>query len=90
MSWHDVANIARTIAPIHHLPQRSLGDVEPRPRDRIEHESKSLRLVDVLDAKPGVDQDQPVIALDQEAVATHGRGRQRPAGAAEQSPATRT
>ena len=48
------------------------------------------RLVDILDAEPGVDEDQPVIALDQEAVAAHRRGRQRPAGAAEQSPARRT
>ena len=45
--------------------------------------SEPPRLVDILDAEPGVDKDQPIIALDQEAVAA------QPASAAEQSPAGR-
>jgi hypothetical protein len=52
--------------------------------------SEPPRLVDVLDAEPGVDEDQPVIALDQEAVAAQRRRRQQPASATEKSPARRT
>ena len=58
--------------------------------DCVEQESEPPRLVDILDPEPGIDQDQAVIALDQQAVAAHGRGRQRAAGAAEQLPAART
>jgi hypothetical protein len=72
------------------LRQRRLGDVEARPHHRVEQESEPPRLVDILDPEPGVDQDQPVVALDQETVAAHGRGRQQPAGGAEQSPAAWT
>ncbi len=90
MSRHDVANIARAEAHIRDLPERRLGNVEPWPHDRVEQESESSRLVDILDPEPGIDQDQSVLALDQEAVAAHGRGRQRAAGAAEQLPAART
>ncbi len=46
--------------------------------------SEPPRLVDIVDAEPGVDEDQPVIAFDQEAVAA------QPASAAEKSPAGRT
>jgi hypothetical protein len=90
MGRHDVAHIARSEAQIRDLPERRLGDVEPWPHHRIEQESEPARLVDILDAKPGVDQDQSIIALDQQAVAAHGRGRQRTAGAAEQSSAAWT
>ena len=90
MGRHDVANVAWTIAHVRHLPQRRLRDLEARARRRVEHEPESPRLGDVLDAEPGVDQDQPVIALDQEAMAGHGRGGQRSAGAAEHLPAAWT
>ena len=90
MSRHDVANIARAEAHIGDLPERRLRDVEPWPHHRVEQESEPPWLVDILDPEPGIDQDQSVIALDQEAVAAHGRGRQRAAGAAEQLPAART
>ena len=90
MGWDDVAHIARAVPQIHDLPQRRLRDVEPWPHHRVEQKSEPPRLVDILNPEPGIDQDQSVIALDQEAVAAHGRGRQRPAGAAEQLPAART
>jgi hypothetical protein len=90
MGRHDVPNIARAEAHIRDLPERRLRDVEPWPHHRVEEESEPPRLVDILDPEPGVDQDQSVVALDQEAVAAHGRGRQRAAGAAEQLPAART
>ena len=90
MGRHDVAHIARAVAQIRDLPERRLGDVEPWPHHRVEQESEPPRLVDILDPEPGIDQDQSVVALDQEAVAAHGRGRQRAAGAAEQLPAART
>jgi hypothetical protein len=90
MGWHDVANLAWTVAEIRDLPERRLRDVEPWPHHRVEQESEPPRLVDILDAKPGIDQDQPIAPLDQQAVAAHGRRRQRPAGAAEQLPAART
>ena len=90
MGRHDVAHVAWAVAQIHDLPQRRLGDLEPRPHHDVEQMSEPPRLVDVLDAEPGVDEDQPVIALDQEAVAAHRRRRQQPASAAEQSPARRT
>ena len=80
MGRHDVANIAWAEAEIRDLPERRLGDVEPRPHHRVEQESEPPRLVDILDPEPGIDQDQSVLALDQEAVAAHGRGRQRAAG----------
>ena len=89
MSRHDVANIARAKAQIRDLPERRLGHVEPWPHHRVEEESEPSRLVDILDPEPGIDQNQSVLALDQEAVAAHGRGRQRAAGAAEQLPAER-
>ena len=87
---HDVANVAWAVAQIRDLPERRLGDVEPWPHHRVEQVSEPPRLVDVLDPEPGVDQDQSVVALDQEAVAAHGRRRQRAAGAAEQPSAART
>ena len=90
MRRHDVAHIARAEAQIRDLPERRLGDVEPWPHHRVEEESEPPRLVDILDPEPGVDQDQSVVALDQEAVAAHGRGRQGATGAAEQLPAART
>jgi hypothetical protein len=90
MSRHDVANIARAEAHIRDLPERRLRDVEPWPHHRIEQESEPPWLVDILDPEPGIDQDQSAIALDQEAVAAHGRGRQRAAGGAKQLPAART
>src|ERR1700730_4023668 len=90
MSRHDVANSAWAEAHIRDLPERRLRDVEPWPHHRVEEESEPPRLVDILDPEPGVDQDQSVIALDQEAVAAHGRGRQGATGAAEQLPAART
>ena len=80
MGRHDVANVARAEAQIRDLPERRLGDVEAWPHHCVEQESEPPRLVDILDPKPGIDQDQSVIALDQQAVAAHGRGRQRPAG----------
>jgi hypothetical protein len=89
MGRHDVTYVAWTVAEIHDLPQRRLSDLEPRPRHRVEQQSEPSWLVDILDPEPGVDQDQSVVALDQKAMAAHGRGRQRPAGAAEQSPAAR-
>jgi hypothetical protein len=87
---HDVAHVARAVAQIHDLPQRRLGDLEPRPHHDVEQRPEPPRLVDILDAEPSVDEDQPVIALDQEAVATHRGRRQKPANAAKQSPAERT
>ncbi len=90
MGRHDVADIAGPEAQVHHLPQRRFDDIEPRPRHGVEQESETPWLVDVFNAEPRVDQDQPVIALNQEAVAAHGRPRQRPAGAAEEPPAART
>jgi hypothetical protein len=90
MSGHDVADVARTVAEVRDLPQRRLGDLEPRPNDRVEQETEPPGFGDILDPEPGVDQDEPVFALDQETVATHRRGRQRRTRAAEQSPAART
>ncbi len=75
MRRHDVTNIARAVAQIRDLPQRRLGDVKARPHHCVEQESEPPRLVDILDPEAGVDQDQPVVALDQQAVAAHGRGR---------------
>ena len=90
MSGHDVANVARTEAEVRHLPQRRLGDLEPRPDHGLEQETEPPGFGDLLDAEPGIDQDEAVFALDQEAVAAHRRGRQRRARGAEQSPAART
>jgi hypothetical protein len=78
------------VAEIDDLPQRRLGDLEPRPHREVEQRSQSLRFIDVLDAEPSVDEDQPVRAFDQEAVAAHRRGRQRAACAAKEFPARRT
>ena len=58
MGRHDVAHIAWAEAQIRDLPERRLGDVEPWPHHRVEQESEPTRLVDILDSKPGVDQDQ--------------------------------
>ena len=69
MGRHDVANIAWAVAQIHDLPERRLGDIEPWPRHRVEQETEPPRLVDILDPEPGIDQDEAVFALDQEAVA---------------------
>lgn len=90
MSGHDVANVARTEAEVRHLPQRRLGDLEPRPHDGVEQETEPPGFLDVLNPEPGVDQEEAVFALDQEAVSAHRRGRQWRAGAAEQPPAART
>ena len=90
MGRHDVANVAWAEAHIHDLPERRLGDVEPWSHRCVEQKSEPPRLVDILNPKPGIDQDQAVVALDQQAVAAHGRGRQQAAGAAEQLPAART
>src|SRR4029077_12507317 len=72
MRRHDVTNIAWAEAQIRDLPERRLRDVEPWPDHRVEQESEPPRLVDILNPEPGIDQDQSVVALDQEAVAAHG------------------
>ena len=87
---HDVAHVARAVAQIHDLPECGLRDLESWPHRQVEQVSEPVRLVDVLDAKSGVDEDQSVIALDQQAVATHRGWRQRPARASEYSAARRT
>jgi hypothetical protein len=90
MGRHDVADVAWAVAQIRDLPERRLGDVEAWPRHRVEQKSEPPRLVDVVDPKPGIDQDQAVLALDQEAMTAHGGGRERAASAAEQFSAART
>ena len=40
MGRHDVAHVVGAEAQIRDLPQRRLGDREPRPRHRIEQESE--------------------------------------------------
>ena len=77
MGRHDVAHVAWAVAQIHDLPQRRLGDFQPRAHHEVEQMSEPLRLVDILDAKTSVDENQPVVALDQEAVAAHRRRRQQ-------------
>ena len=47
--------------------------------------SEPPRLVNVLNPEPGIDQDQSVVTLDQEAVAAHGRTRQQAACAAKEA-----
>src|SRR6185437_12567443 len=61
MSGHDVADVARTVAEVGDLPQRRIGDLEPRPDDRVEQETEPPGFGDVLDPEPGVDQDEPVL-----------------------------
>jgi hypothetical protein len=89
MGRHDVANIARAETQIRDLPERRLGDVEPWPHHRVEQETEPPWLVDILNPEPGIDQHKAMIALDQQAMAAHGRGRKRAAGAAEQLAAPR-
>jgi hypothetical protein len=57
------------------LPERRLGHVKPWPHHPVEQEAEPPWLIDILNPEPGIDQDKSVIALDQEAVAAHGRRR---------------
>ena len=76
---HDMTHIARAVTQVHDLPQCGLCDFEKRPHRKVEQMSEAPRLVDILDAEAGVDQNQPIIALDQQAVAAHPGWRQQPA-----------
>ena len=69
----DVAHFTRAKAQICDLAQSSLRDLEFRPGHRIEQESEPLGIAHVLDPKTRIDEDQPVLAFDQQAVAAHCR-----------------
>ena len=71
MGRHDVAHVGDAEAESGHLPQRRLGDLEPGPGRGPEQKAEPGRIGDVVGAEPAVDQDEPVLALDQEAMAAH-------------------
>ena len=71
MSRHDVTHVGHAEAEVGDLPQRRLGDPEPRPGRRPEQAPEPLRIRDVLDPEPAVNQDQSVLALEQQAMAAH-------------------
>ncbi len=79
----------RTSSKVGDLTQRRLGDLEPRPRERVEEDSQPPGIGDVLHAEPAVDEDEPVLALNQQAVAAHRRDRPGAAFSAEEPPAAR-
>ena len=86
---HDVADVVDAEAEVGDLPQGCLRDFEPRPRQCGEQGAEPLGIGHVLDPEPGVDEDEAVLALDQQAMAAHRRDRPRAAAAAEQPPAAR-
>ena len=90
MGRHDVTDIGHTETQIRDPPKRRLRNLETRARRDAEHQSKPPRIGDVFDADPGVDKNEPVFALDQQAVATHRRRRPWTASAPEQAPAAGT
>ena len=71
MGRDDVAHVAHPEAEVGDLPQRRLGDPEPRPGRRPEQPAEPPRIGDVLDPEPAVDEDEPVVAFDEKAVAAH-------------------
>jgi hypothetical protein len=60
-----------------------------RAKQRVEDHSELTRVAHVVEAEARVDQDQPVAALDEQAVADDPRVAQRAALAADQPPAVR-
>src|SRR5580704_16355770 len=89
MGRYDVADVGHAETQIRNLAKRRLGNLEPRAGRGAEQESKPLRIGDVLDAKPAVDKNEPLFALDQQAVAAHRRRRPWTARASEQALAAR-
>ena len=71
MGRHDMAHVGDAEAEGGDLSHRRLGDLKPGPRDGSEKPSEPARVGDVLDPEPAVDEDQAVLALDQQAVAAH-------------------
>ena len=86
---HDVADVVDAEAEVGDLAERRLGHFEPRPGERGEQETEPIGIAHVLDPEPGVDEDEPVLALDQQAMAAHRRDRPGAAAAAEQPSAAR-
>ena len=87
---HDVADVVDAEAEIGDMAQRRFRHLEPRPHQRPEQEPEPARIADVLYAEPAIDQDESVVALDQQAVAAHRRGRPRSTFAPKKPPAART
>src|SRR5688572_3757485 len=84
----DVPHILDAKAELLDLTARSLFDREQRPRELAELEAELLRMEDVAGAEAGVDEDQPSLRLDQQAVADQARLRVRIS--ADQAPAVGT
>ncbi len=61
-------HVARREAEALDLLQRRLAELGPRPHDR-EDGPELARVARVLGAEAGVEQDEPVVGLDQQAVA---------------------
>jgi len=89
MGRHDVAHVGDAETEIRDLPQRRLRDLEPRAGQGVEQESQATRVGDILHAESAVDKDEPVVTLDQKAMAAHRRRRPGASGAAEQASAAR-
>ena len=71
------------------LPNRGLGRIEPGRRLPDPSRPEPRRVLDIVQSDAGIDQRQPVIGLDQQAMADHPRPLEDAAGAVHQPPADR-
>jgi hypothetical protein len=63
---NDVADVLTAEAELFELVGRGLGRDEHRPGDEPHRPDPSWRIGAVVKAKPGVDEDQAVVGLDQQ------------------------
>ena len=71
------------------LFDRRVGLARLRAEQRVEDRAELARVAHVVEAEAGVDQDEPVAALDEQAVADDPRLAERAALAGDQPPAVR-
>ena len=85
MRRDDVAHVARLEAELADLGDGRLGGVGARARDRGERNAELARVAGVVEAEAGVDQHEPLGALDEQAVADEPCAREQAALAGDQA-----
>ena len=75
----DVTHIAGLEPEALHLVERGIFEPEPRLRGGSEEPPELGRVRDVTGAKSGLDEDQALVALDQQAMAAHAPAVEEPA-----------
>ncbi len=89
MRSDDLADVARIEAERAHLLDRRLGLARLRSEERVEDQPELARVAHVVEPEARIDQDEPVGALDEQAVADDLRLAEHASLAADQPSAVR-